>query len=588
MYIIMNSKLIMAKKCDNIAAGDTFPPLPKVNSLQALMRLRPKRGSEWCTFAFVLNRDMLQSDGSLDDLHAVVFPLGAFDDQAKAEEHAKNIISITGHPGVVAARYGAPVPLATKFDPQTVVEVPVDVKGRLIELESAQYKREREQYEQRIKRERDIMKEAEEETDPDNIEHFKRQCYLAIKNRATFQMHSREADSAWQNYKKREMMVRDHFTRHPEHEKQWLPYLKEKLTERGELDLYYGIENAYTELKDELLGLIDSDSADESSPEQPMTPNNSPDDSKLQDKSKLKNTSTNISKSQATSTDISKSQDLSTDISESQARSTYTSESQDKSTDTSESQYKFTDISKLQNKFTDISKLQDKSTDVSESQTTSTDVSESQDKSTDISESQATFTDVSKSRATSTDTSKSQDLFTDVSESQATSTDTSESQDKSTDTSESQDKSTDTSESQARYTDTSESRDKSTDISKSRDKSTDTSESQDRSTDTAKSQNLNPVKDNIECECPGGICLGLKHDANNDKLENMSDDCRGGICFAENKSSVTSISEIADSDDIIAPEELNNDKTNLVNQKDMFEDPGFIDDSSDEENCTME
>lgn len=245
---------------DNRAASDTMPPPPRVNSLQAIMRLRPKRGSEWCTFAFVLNRDMIRSDGTLDDLHAMVFPLGAFDDEAKASEHAKNVISITGHPGVIAARYGAAVPLTSKFDPNIVSEVAIDPKGRLIELESAQYKHEREEYERRAKQERDMMKEAEDETDPDNIEHFKRQCFVAIKNRSAFQVHSKEAATAWENYKKREMAVREHFARHPEHEKEWLPYLKEKLTERGELNLYFGIEAAYKELRDELLGLIDDES----------------------------------------------------------------------------------------------------------------------------------------------------------------------------------------------------------------------------------------------------------------------------------------------------------------------------------------
>ena len=247
-------------------ASDMIPPLPKVNSLQALTRLRAKRGAEWCTFAFVLNRDMLKSDGTLDELHAVVFPLGSFDDQTKAEEHAKNVISITGHPGVISARYATAVPLTTKFNPAAVTEVALDMKGRLLELESSQYKREREEYERRAKLERDIMKEAEEEVDPNSIEHFKRQCYLAIKNRANFHMHKKEADTAWENYKKREMVVRDHYARHPDHEKNWLPYLKEKLIERGEMNLYSSLEAAYKELRDELLGLIDDDD-EESTPE---------------------------------------------------------------------------------------------------------------------------------------------------------------------------------------------------------------------------------------------------------------------------------------------------------------------------------
>jgi hypothetical protein len=236
-------------------ASDVIPPAPKVNSLQALTRLRTKGKCDWCVFAFSLNRDMIKPDGTLDELHAMVFPLGAFHEQNEAEDHATNVIAITGHPGVIAARYATPVPLTTKFDPKTVTEVAVDTKGRLIEMESAQYKREREEYERRMKQEREVAKEAEEETDPNSIEHFKRQCYLAIKNRASYETHRREADAAWENYKKREMAVRDHYARHPEHEAGWLPYLKEKLTERGEMPLYLGLEAAYKEIRDEILGL---------------------------------------------------------------------------------------------------------------------------------------------------------------------------------------------------------------------------------------------------------------------------------------------------------------------------------------------
>lgn len=240
-------------------AGNIAPPVRKINSLQALARLRPKRGNEWCTFAFVLNRDMIKSDGTLDELHAVVFMLGAFDDQKLAEEHAKNVIAITGHPGVIAAPYGSPVPLTIKFNPQAVVEVPVDLSGKLIELESSQYKRENEEYERRVKIEHDIMKEAEEETDPDNIEHFKRQCYLAIKNKCNYYNHRHEADVAFENYKKREAIVRDHYTKYPDHERDWLPYLKKKLAERGEISLYDNIEAAYKEIREELLGLVKKD-----------------------------------------------------------------------------------------------------------------------------------------------------------------------------------------------------------------------------------------------------------------------------------------------------------------------------------------
>ncbi len=240
---------------DNRAAGDTIPPLPKVNSLQALMRLRPKKTHKFCVFAFVLNRDMINKDGALDDFYGYVFPLGSFDDKHDADKHAKTIIELTGHPAVVSSKYATPVPLSSKFDPKTVVEVPVDVKGKIIKLESDQYKQEKEYYETRVKKERELVEEAEEETNPDSIEHFKRQCYLAIKNYSAYIHSKKEADNAWNNYKKREAAVREHYSLHPEHEENWLPHLKDKLIERGELPLYSSLEAAYKELRPELLGL---------------------------------------------------------------------------------------------------------------------------------------------------------------------------------------------------------------------------------------------------------------------------------------------------------------------------------------------
>lgn len=246
-------------KNQDIVGADVVPTLPKINSLQAIMRLRPKAGCEWSTFAFSLNRDIVKPNGEIDDLYAVVFPLGSFYDRDAAEEHAKNVIETTGHPGIITARYGTPVKLTTKFDPNLVVDVPVDIKGRIIQLESSQYKRDKEEFEKRAKIEREILKEAEEETDVNSIEHFKRQCYLALKNRSNYEMHNKEASEAWANYKKRESLVRDHFKRHPEHEQNWLDHLKEKLTERGEHNLYEAMKHSYGEIREELLGLKQSD-----------------------------------------------------------------------------------------------------------------------------------------------------------------------------------------------------------------------------------------------------------------------------------------------------------------------------------------
>ena len=243
------------------------PTLVKRDSLQALARLKGPQGNDWCVLAYVLNHDIIDKDGKVDDFRGVVFPLGSFDDQERAERHAKGIIELTGHAGVIVARYARPVPLTVKFDSKAVVEVPVDSKGKLVQLETAQYKYENEEYERRVKREKELTKEAEEETDRNSIEHFKRHCYLAIKDRAALEYHKKQMAEMQLNYDKHQAAIREHYTRHPEHEEQWLPYMKKKLLERGEEPLYINLENGYAKLRDELLGpLLNNDCLDDICP----------------------------------------------------------------------------------------------------------------------------------------------------------------------------------------------------------------------------------------------------------------------------------------------------------------------------------
>lgn len=240
-------------KGNNTQTDDFLPPKPKLNSFQSIMRLKPRPGSEFCVNAFVLNRDIVNEDGTLDDLNSVIFPLGSFSTEEEAVKHAKNVIEMTGHPGVIAARYAAAVPLTTKYNPENIEEVKVDNKGRLLKLEDDQYKRECQEYEERRKRAEEIEKEAEEETNPDSIEHFKRMCYLTVKHRATQKYHENQVKIATENYQKRLAQAKEHYKRHPEHEEQWLPYFKKKLEARGELDLYLTVEAGYKQLRDEIV-----------------------------------------------------------------------------------------------------------------------------------------------------------------------------------------------------------------------------------------------------------------------------------------------------------------------------------------------
>lgn len=222
----------------------------KKTPLQELSKLTPcNTWSEWCVMAYALNKDM-NKDSSL---YGMCFLLGSFDEREKAESHAKNLIAKTGHSGIVVAKYGYPVPLTTNKTSIPIEEVSVDTRGKIIEMENEQFKKEKADFEKRSKIEEDLVRESEEELKPDTVEYFKRQCYLSITNKASYEFHKSEMKKYEDAYTKREINVKEHYKKYPEHEKQWLPLLKEKLVERGELNLYKHIESAYGEIRETLL-----------------------------------------------------------------------------------------------------------------------------------------------------------------------------------------------------------------------------------------------------------------------------------------------------------------------------------------------
>lgn len=242
-----------------MSASDIINPKPSISSLQKVIQLTPKNSNnEWCVFAYILNRDMIKSDGTLDELHGLICLLGSFNDKNKAETHAKKIIEKTGYNFVTVSKYAKPVPLSITPNSKTIVDVPVDIRGKIVNLESEQFKRETEEYDRRSQIERDMVKEAEDETNPESEEYFKRKCYLAIKNKSAYLYHKRQMEEVEQNYKKYQSEIREHYKKYPEHEATWLVNFKEKLMKRNESELYNSVEKAYKEIRGELLNISEN------------------------------------------------------------------------------------------------------------------------------------------------------------------------------------------------------------------------------------------------------------------------------------------------------------------------------------------
>lgn len=231
------------------------PIVNTVESLQKVLKLSATNGDNWCIFAHVINSNIVDKDGKVDDFRGAIIPLGSYGDRIAAEKQAKKIIEDTGYPGITVARYATFIPLSVTPNPETITTVPVDIHGKVMKIEKERSARENQLYEQQQKYQESLEKESQDETDPTNIEHFKRNCYLAIKNWVKYQNSKKESEQALVEYTHRRDKVRDHYKRLPDHETEWLPYFKAKLEGRNEISLYGPIEATYLQIRKDLLDL---------------------------------------------------------------------------------------------------------------------------------------------------------------------------------------------------------------------------------------------------------------------------------------------------------------------------------------------
>lgn len=238
-----------------VVGSETIPPPSKIEGLQAITKLRPKSGCRYCVYTFALNQDIIDKDGKVDDFRGMFFILGSFDKKEDAENHMEELMIKTKHAEFYISEYGKPIRISTQIDTSNISKVYVDNNNKIKQLETEQYKKDKEMYEKRVKLENDIVKEAENEYDSDHVDHLQRQCYLALKHKVTCETRKQEMEKSTENYEKNLVAIREHYAKHPEHEKQWLPNLKEKLIERNEMPLYNIIESNYQKYRDELLGI---------------------------------------------------------------------------------------------------------------------------------------------------------------------------------------------------------------------------------------------------------------------------------------------------------------------------------------------
>lgn len=231
------------------------PIRPKrIEGLKNLVNQRsPSLHTRYCVQAYALNKDLLQEDGTLDDFYGIYVPLGSFATQEEADEEAKRLIEKTGYNCIFSAPYACAVPLTESIPKDNVQHVPVDITGKRIKkIDDDNHQKEIQEYEDQQKREKEIEEEAERETDFDDIEYMKRNGFLAVKHYSKAQFHLEHYNQAIKAYEARKENIQKHLEKHPSHKEEWLPFLKEKLEKRGELDLYKTIKIGFEKIQDDI------------------------------------------------------------------------------------------------------------------------------------------------------------------------------------------------------------------------------------------------------------------------------------------------------------------------------------------------
>jgi hypothetical protein len=224
-----------------------------ITGLQNIMKLPVEDKFRWNVIAYCINKDIIDNDGKVDPLRAIICPLGSYKTEEKAIKKVNQLIEVTGHSAFKIVKYGIFAEITTTPDSEIISTVTVDTQGKIMEMESEEFKNQKELYEKKMFFDKEMMQECELECDPNHIEHYKRAAYLVTKHYMSYLSLKNQTEQMYKNYELRKKVLKDHLEKHPEHEGEFLPYFKEKLENRGEEELYLRIEAGYNQYKHEFL-----------------------------------------------------------------------------------------------------------------------------------------------------------------------------------------------------------------------------------------------------------------------------------------------------------------------------------------------
>jgi hypothetical protein len=237
-----------------------------INVARALLKLKKHNdGAPFVVMAWLLNKDIVDEDGKVDNLYGCCIDMGHYHSYDDAVARCKEIINITGHNGVRVIKLGQPLPLTMKLDPAygEVKDIPVDEHGNFITLAEKQVEERNRLMEERVKLEKEIIQEQMDILDPDNLEHFKYQVYLVVQCFQKISAHENYIRDQKRVLRESVDKLRKYYNKYPENEAGWLEWYKAKLLSRNEMNIYHMVSNMYETHREAFLGINGKDILDQ-------------------------------------------------------------------------------------------------------------------------------------------------------------------------------------------------------------------------------------------------------------------------------------------------------------------------------------
>lgn len=220
------------------------------NTYRLLEKLCPPHDQNYVVYAAIIFEE------PLNGLHGYHIYLGSYSSRDKALERVQEIIDLTGHQTVYATKTCQWEAIDDIHRPDRTRFITPSDKNKINDDLASKYhsnlKKELEREEKRKKIVHEIEEQQENENNPDTIEHYARNWFLAISNYAKLQFHDDKLKHFKSMFVKRKEQILDQYKKQPQFEDIWLDIYKDRLTERGEENVYHSLKNGHDELYNEI------------------------------------------------------------------------------------------------------------------------------------------------------------------------------------------------------------------------------------------------------------------------------------------------------------------------------------------------